>query len=91
MPLFLIALLFFLAGSLLCFLLYGIDKRRAKRGAWRISEKVLLLTGLFLGAPGALAAMRLLRHKTKHSYFYAVNILGLFLQMGVVLLLFLKA
>lgn len=91
MPLFLIALIVFLVGSLFAFVLYGIDKRRAKRGAWRISEKALLLTGLLIGAPGALAAMQLLRHKTKHYYFYAVNILGLVLQVGAVVLLFLKA
>ena len=91
MPLFLIALILFLAGSLAAFVLYGIDKRRAKQKKWRISEKALLLTGLLVGAPGALAAMQLLRHKTKHYYFYIVNVLGLLLQIAVVVILFLKA
>lgn len=91
MPLFLIALILFLVGSLAAFVLYGIDKRRAKQKKWRISEKALLLTGLLVGAPGALAAMQLLRHKTKHYYFYIVNVLGLLLQIAVVVILFLKA
>ena len=79
-------LLLFAAGSLVAFLLYGIDKSRARRGAWRISERALLLTGLLVGAPGALLGMRLFRHKTRHTYFYVVNGLGLLWQLGALLL-----
>lgn len=64
-------------GSIVAFAMYGIDKSKAKRGAWRISEKALLLAGFLCGSVGALAAMQLFRHKTKHYYFYFVNILGL--------------
>ncbi len=77
-----------LAGSLISFVLYGVDKAKAKRHAWRIPEKVLLLWGFLCGAVGALAAMQLFRHKTKHYYFYFVNILGLAWQVAVVYLLF---
>lgn len=87
--LFLPALILFLLGSVVAFALYGADKARAKRGAWRISEKALLLTGLLVGAPGALCAMRLLRHKTRHFYFYVVNVLGLLLQLGALAYLYL--
>lgn len=38
--------------SLLSFCLMGIDKGRAKRGAWRISEKTLLCAAALFGAPG---------------------------------------
>ena len=38
-----IALAVWAAMSLVAFALYGIDKSRAKRGAWRISERTLLL------------------------------------------------
>lgn len=51
------------------FLLMGIDKRRAKRGAWRISEKSLFLTPLLGGTVGAILGMRVFHHKTKHWYF----------------------
>ncbi len=71
-------------GSILAFAAYGIDKSRARRGAWRISEKALLLLGFACGAVGALAAMQLFRHKTKHTYFYFVNILGLAWQAALV-------
>lgn len=51
------------------FLLMGIDKRRAKRGAWRISEKSLFLSSLLGGTVGAILGMRVFHHKTKHWYF----------------------
>ena len=55
--------------NVIAFLLMDIDKKRAKRGAWRIPEKTLFLaTGLFGGLGGTLG-MFLLRHKTKHWYF----------------------
>lgn len=73
-----------LVGSLAAFAMYGIDKSKAKRGSWRISEKALLLTGFLCGSVGALAAMQLFRHKTKHYYFYFVNVLGLAWQLAAV-------
>jgi len=51
------------------FLLMGIDKGRAKREAWRISEKTLFLPAVLGGALGGILGMRLFRHKTKHWYF----------------------
>ena len=57
--------------NLFVFALYGADKQRAKRGAWRISEKTLLSVAALLGAPGALAGMYTFRHKTKHIRFKA--------------------
>ena len=38
-----------LIWNLLVFMIYGIDKSKAKRGAWRIPEKYLLLFAFFLG------------------------------------------
>ena len=51
------------------FAVYGIDKRRARRGAWRVPEKTLFLLPLLGGSIGALLGMRVFRHKTKHWYF----------------------
>ena len=55
--------------NLIVFFLYGIDKLKAKAGAWRVSEKTLLLCALFFGAIGAFFGMKIFRHKTKHTKF----------------------
>ena len=54
-------------------LLYGADRAKARRGAWRIPERVLLGCGICGGALGALLGMRLFHHKTRHWYFTAIN------------------
>ena len=48
---------------------YGADKRRARRGKWRVPEKTLFLLPLLGGSVGALLGMRMFHHKTKHWYF----------------------
>ncbi|MBR4080449.1 MAG: DUF1294 domain-containing protein, partial [Clostridia bacterium] len=64
-----IAAVVLLVMNVAAFILMGVDKSRAKRGAWRIPEKTLfLVTGLFGGLGGTLG-MFMLRHKTKHWYF----------------------
>ncbi len=55
--------------NLLAFALMGIDKRKAKRGSWRVPEKTLFLVTALFGALGGTLGMRLFRHKTKHWYF----------------------
>ena len=69
--------------SFLTYIVYGIDKRRAVEGKWRIPEKVLLSMSFLGGAVGGYLAMKTLRHKTKHWYFYAINILGLAWQVAL--------
>ena len=51
------------------FTVYGIDKSKARRGAWRIPEKRPFLLPLLGGSVGALLGMKVFRHKTKHWYF----------------------
>ncbi len=80
-------LILYAAMSLAAFLLFGADKRKAKKKQWRIRESVLLGTALLGGAVGALLGMRIFRHKTKHWYFWAVSLLGLALQIALLLLL----
>ncbi len=55
--------------NLLTFIVYGADKRRARRGKWRVPEKTLFLLPLLGGSIGALLGMRVFHHKTKHWYF----------------------
>ena len=76
--------------SLITLIFYGVDKVKAKKKAWRIAEKTLLCLSFFGGAIGGYIAMFLFRHKTKHWYFHAVNILGLVWQIAVLLWLFAK-
>ena len=76
-------LFFYAAVSLVAFLTYGLDKRKAKKKRWRTPEAVLLGLGFFGGAVGALIGMNLFRHKTRHWYFWAVNLLGVVWQIGL--------
>lgn len=48
---------------------YGLDKGRAKKGKWRISERNLLILTAAGGSAGALAGMLMFRHKTKKAKF----------------------
>ena len=60
---------YLLAANLIGFAMMGIDKKRAIRGAWRISEASLFLTALLGGALGCTIGMQHFHHKTKHWYF----------------------
>ena len=51
------------------FVLYGIDKRRAKRNRRRFRESTLLLAAALMGGLGAWLGMYSFRHKTKHAMF----------------------
>lgn len=62
----------YLAGSLVCFVVYAIDKAAAGAGRWRISENTLILLGLAGGWPGAIVAQQTLRHKSSKTSFRAV-------------------
>lgn len=71
------------AISLIAFFAYGIDKYKAKKRHFRISEATLLCLGFFGGSVGALLGMNLFRHKTRHWYFWAVNLVGLVWQLAL--------
>lgn len=61
--------LYLLLINIVTLLVYGIDKRRARKEKWRVSEKTLFLLPLAGGSVGAIAGMYLFRHKTRHWYF----------------------
>lgn len=58
-----------LAINVLTFATYGIDKFKAKKGWWRISELTLLMLAFVGGSLGAHLAMKTFRHKTQHLKF----------------------
>ena len=67
---------FLLAINIATFLLYGIDKYKAKKNKWRISEATLLTMAAIGGSIGAWAGMRLWHHKTMHKKFkYGIPII----------------
>lgn len=63
---------FYLAASLAAFSAYALDKSAARNGRWRTQENTLHFIGLAGGWPGALAAQRLLRHKSRKQSFQIV-------------------
>ena len=69
--------------NLLSFLLYGLDKWKAKQNAWRIRESTLLLAAAMGGSLGALLGMELFRHKTKHWKFKILVPLFLVLHIAL--------
>ena len=58
--------------SALAFGLYAVDKRRAARGQWRISEATLHAVELLGGWPGAVVAQHTLRHKRQKPAYMVV-------------------
>ena len=67
---------YLLAVNITSFLLYGIDKYKAKKGRWRISEATLLLMAVIGGSIGAWVGMRIWHHKTMHKKFkYGIPII----------------
>ena len=55
--------------NVMTFIIYGIDKWKAKKGSWRISEVTLLLLAVLGGSIGALLGMKVWHHKTMHKKF----------------------
>ena len=64
-----IVLIYLIGINLAGFIIMGVDKKRAIRGAWRISEASLFFTALLGGSLGCILGMQHFRHKTKHWYF----------------------
>lgn len=65
-----IILIYIVLMNLCTFALMGIDKRRAKKHNWRISERMLFIPVLLGGGIGGTAGMKVFHHKTKHWYFH---------------------
>lgn len=59
----------YVVGSVTSFGLFGFDKFRAQNNGWRVPERTLLVSALCFGWPGALAARRAFRHKTRKQPF----------------------
>ncbi len=74
-------LAYFAIITIVAFALMGIDKHKAKKGAYRISEASLFIAALLGGSIGSVAGMLVFHHKTQHWYFQAFMPLIVCLQM----------
>lgn len=73
--------IYFIVMNIIAFFAFGWDKRKAKKGDWRISEKQLLYFALLGGSVGALVGMKTFHHKTRKKKF----------SLGIPFLLILQA
>ena len=64
-----VVLIYLVVMNIIGFASMGIDKSKAKRGAWRIPEKTLFLIAILGGSIGSILGMKQFRHKTKHKTF----------------------
>lgn len=70
-------LLYFIIINLISFLLFFIDKQKAKKDRWRIQEKTLHTMSFLGGVFGSIAAMVIFHHKTKKTAFVVITIAAL--------------
>ena len=79
-----IILIYLAVINVVTFFLYGIDKRKAKRSRWRISEAMLIWMAVLGGSIGAWLGMKAWHHKTQHKKFkYGIPFI-LLVQIGLV-------
>lgn len=86
-----LTIVFYLIGvNLAAFILYGVDKRRARLHRWRISESGLILFAWIGGAYGAICGMKMWHHKTQKVKFKILIPLACVVWFGVLFFLFLS-
>ncbi|WP_240501863.1 DUF1294 domain-containing protein [Bacillus sp. MUM 13] len=81
--------IYFVIINIISFTIMGIDKRKARKHEYRISEATLWLLAWVGGGTGGFAGMRNFRHKTKHASFaYGFPILMVLQLLAMVYLTF---
>jgi len=84
-----LVIIYLLTINVATFFTYGIDKLKAKKNMWRISEPSLLLLAVLGGSIGALLGMKIWRHKTMHKKFkYGIPAIILIQVLIIGLILF---
>ena len=75
---------YLLAINAVTFIVYGIDKYKAKKAKWRIPEATLLLLAVLGGRIGAWIGMKVWHHKTMHKKFkYGIPVI-LLIQIALI-------
>ncbi|MBO5919797.1 MAG: DUF1294 domain-containing protein [Bacteroidales bacterium] len=73
--------------NVITFMVFGIDKFKAKKGKWRIPESTLLLLAIVGGSVGAWSGLKVWHHKTQHKKFkYGIPLI-IIIQIGLCLYL----
>ena len=81
---------YLLAINVITFVVYGIDKLKAKKGLWRIPEATLLILAVIGGSFGAWCGMMVWRHKTKHLKFKIGVPMILVIQFALLIYVYIK-
>jgi uncharacterized membrane protein YsdA (DUF1294 family) len=77
--------------NVITFVVYGIDKLKAKKGKWRVPETTLLLLAIVGGSVGAWCGVKVWHHKTMHAKFkYGIPLI-MAMQAGLLVCLMTKA
>ena len=77
------AIIALIVWNFIIFLMYGIDKAKARKNKWRISETTLITCAFLMGSVGALLGMNVFRHKTQHLKFKLLIPLAIIVNVGV--------
>ena len=75
---------YYFCVNIIAFILYGLDKKYAREGRWRIPEKTLLGIAMIGGAAGAWIGMQMFRHKTKHLSFRVLVPVFVLVHVGII-------
>lgn len=79
---------YFIGINAIAFVIYGIDKLKAKKGKWRIPERTLLLLAIIGGSIGAWLGIKVWHHKTLHKKFkYGIPLIVI-MQIAIVIYIF---
>ena len=79
---------YILGINVILFIIYGIDKLKAKKGKWRIPENTLLLLAIIGGSIGAWLGIKVWHHKTLHKKFkYGIPLIVI-AQIAIVVYIF---
>ena len=80
-----ILIIYLVTINVATFLVYGLDKWKAKQSKWRVREAALLLLAVLGGSIGAWLGMQVWHHKTLHKKFrYGVPLI-IIAQIAVVI------
>ena len=80
---YILAISYLLLLNGIAFVLFGIDKLKARKGSWRIPERSLLVVALLGGSIGAWLGIKVWHHKTLHKKFNIGVPLIICLQIGL--------
>ncbi len=83
-------IIYILIINIIAFFAMWIDKKKAKRGSWRIKEATLFTLVLLGGGVGGIAGMYIFRHKTKKLKFTIGFPAILIIEIGLIIYYYIK-